>query len=435
MKRRQFLQRISAATLGATTFPTLIPGSALGKNGAVAPSNRLVMGCIGLGGQGTRGMAGGIWAPEGGFIGRPEIQVVAVCDVNAHNRNNARDIVNKKYGNEDCATYVDFRELLARRDIDILLAGTGERWHPLIAIAAAKAGKDLYCEKPMSVTIAEAKAMRAAVRRYGTVLQIGTQQRSSYSFRFACELVRNGYIGQLKTVVVAVGGGPTYKYCHLPAQPVPDWLDYDRWLGPIPWRPYNAGFVGAWMAFRDCSGGEMTNWGAHHFDIAQWGMGMDDSGPVEVIPPDGKNYPVLTYRYANGVTLVRDPERMKQFCGQNNGILFEGTEGKVAVWRYQVQTWPEHLARQKISSGGVHLHEADNHHTDFLNSVRARNQPGANASVACRSITVCHLGNIAYELGRSLRWDPATERFVNDADADRMLAREMRSPWQIEATT
>ncbi len=429
--RRRLLKNAARIGAGAIAFPHVVPSSALSLAGTTAPSSRIVMGCIGVGGQGTRGMAGGIWAPAGGFIGRSEVQVVAVCDVNARNRDNARNIVNTKYGNSDCAAYNDFRELLARPDIDALLIATGDRWHPLVSIAAAKAGKDMYCEKPISITIEEAKAMRKAMGRHGAVFQMGTQQRSSWSFRFACELVRNGYIGQVKTVTVGVGGPVGNRECNLPAEPVPDYLDYDMWLGPIPWRPYNAAFVGGWMGYRDCSGGEMTNWGAHHFDIAQWGLGMDESGPVEIIPPDGKDYKVLTYRYASGATVIRDPDRLQRECGQGNGVMFTGTEGKVAVWRYSLRTWPEQLIRQKIGPGEIHLHECDNHHTDFLRSVRTRSKSGSDIRIGCRSITVCHLGNIAYELGRPLRWDPVGEHFVNDPEAERLISREMRSPWHL----
>ncbi len=416
---------------GSAAAPCLFPASVLGRGSGIAPSNRIVMGCIGVGGQGTRGMAGGIWAPEGGFIGRPEIQVVAVCDVDARHRDAARSIVNQRYGNHDCTAYGDFRELLARKDIDAVLIATGDRWHPLISIAAARAGKDIYCEKPASVTIEEVKAMRKIIRRHGVVFQLGTQQRSSGIFRFACELVRNGYIGEIKTVTVAVvDGPPSFHEVNLPAEPVPEYLDYDMWLGPIPWRPYNSRFVGGWMGFRDCSGGGTTNWGAHHFDIAQWGLGMDESGPVEVFPPDGREFRVLTYRYANGIEVVRDPDRMKREAGQDNGVMFEGTKGKVAVWRYQMRTWPDHLIRQKIGPQEVHLHACENHHTDFLDAVRRRSDPGANIDVGCRSTTVCHLGNIAYELGRPIRWNPVEERFVDDPVADRFLARPMRSPWR-----
>ena len=185
------------------------------------------------------------------------------------------------------------------------------------------------------------------------------------------------------------------------------------------------------MAYRDCSGGEMTNWGAHHFDIAQWGLGMDDSGPVEIIPPDGKDYKVLTYRYANGAILTRDPEKFHRETGQGNGVMFTGTEGKVAVWRYTLRTWPENLIEQKISPDEIHLHASKNHHVDFLNSVRTRSKPGADIESNCRSITVCHIGNIAYRLKRPLQWDPENERFINDGQANRLLWRPMRSPWHL----
>jgi predicted dehydrogenase len=339
--------------------------------------------------------------------------------------------VNHKYGNRDCSAYRDFRELLARSDIDVVLIATGDRWHPLLSIAAARAGKDIYCEKPVSLTIEEAKVMREVIRRHRIVFQMGTQQRSSYQFRFACELVRNGYIGDVKEVVVAVGGPVSKQEKILPPQPVPDYLDYDFWLGPIPWRPYHPDFVAGWMGFRDCAGGEMTNWGAHHFDIAQWGLGMDSSGPVEIHPPDGKENFHLTYHYASGARMTRDPERMKRETGQDNGILFVGEKGKVAVWRYALETWPPNLVRQRLGPNEIHLHACDNHHTDFLNSVRSRQEPGSNLEIGCRSITVCHLGNIAYELGRPIRWDPGREEFVNDPTASRLLARAMRPPWHL----
>jgi predicted dehydrogenase len=426
--RRALLHR-AAGALGALALPQIVPASALGRGGRMAPSNRIVMAHIGVGGQGTQHVVGGPWTQKGGLTGRDDVQVVAVCDANRNRRENARGLVNQRYGAQDCVAYADFRELLARKDVDALLIATGERWHPYLSAAAATAGKDVYCEKPSSVTIAEVLALRDIIERTGIVFQAGTQQRSSYSFRFACELVRNGYIGQLKEVVVGVGGPPAYRECTLPAQPVPDWLDYDMWLGPAPWRPFNADYVGGWMAYRDCSGGEMTNWGAHHFDIAQWGIGQD--GPVEILPPNGKDIRVLTYRYANGVVLTRDPERTARESPDGNGVLFVGTKGKVAVWRYDLKTWPDNLKQQKIGPNEIHLHAAENHHTDFLNSVRTRSLPGANIRVAARSITVCHLGNIAYELGRPIQWDPVHERFVNDPDADRLFARRPRAPWHL----
>ncbi len=428
ISRRAFLKGAAAA---AVAFPYVVPASALGRGGKVAPSNRVVLAHIGVGGQGTQHVVGGIWTQAGGMTGRDDVQVVAVCDVNAKRAGNARNLVNQRYGSNGCALYRDFREVLARPDVDAVLIATGERWHPHITMAAARAGKDVYSEKPLSVTIQEALAVRDVVRRYGIVFEMGTQQRSSYAFRFACELVRNGYIGDVKEVLVGVGGPVAYRDCRLPAQPVPDWLDYDMWLGPPPWRPYNADMVGGWMAYRDFSGGEMTNWGAHHFDIAQWGLGMDNSGPVEIAPPNGKDVPVLTYRYASGALVMRDPERLARESGQDNGVMFIGTKGKVAVWRYDLQTWPESLKHQKIRPDEIHLHAADNHHTDFINAVKTRGAVSAPIGVGTRSITVCHLGNIAYELGRPVKWDPEHERFVDDPDADRLFARRLRAPWGV----
>jgi len=427
LSRRSFL----AGAAGALALPDVVPASALGRGGRVPPSERLVMGCIGVGGQGTQHVVGGIWTPSGGLVGREDVRVVALCDVNAQRLENARGLVNQRYGNKDCAVYRDYRELLARKDIDAVLIATGDRWHCAIAAAAARAGKHAYCEKPISLTISEAIQLRETVRRCGTVLQVGTQQRSSQSFRFACELVRNGYIGQLREVVVGVGGPPSFRDCHLPAEPVPEWLDYDMWLGPAPWRPYNSAYVGGWMAYRDFSGGEMTNWGAHHFDIAQWGIGAERSGPVEIAPPDGRDLRVLTYRYANGVVMTRDTDRTYRESPDGNGVLFVGTKGKVAVWRYDLKTWPDNLKRLKLGPNDIRLHEADNHHTDFVHAVRRGGRPGCDIETASRSITVCHLGNIAYEIGRPIRWDPAHERFVNDPEADRLLARPMRAPWRV----
>jgi len=420
MTRRTFL----SAAASAVAVPYVITSSALGANGRAPASERLLMAAIGAGGQGTRHIGGGIWVQGGGFLSKPDVQFVAVCDVNKNNLNRARDIVNKYYGNKNCKTYGDYRELLARDDIDIILCATGDRWHTPVSIAAARAGKDIYCEKPISLTVYEARALAHSIKRYGRIFQSGIQQRSWHEFRFACELVRNGYIGQLKHITVNVGGPPSE--CNLPdGGPPPDWLDYDMWLGQAPWRPFHPGLLG-WMAWKDYSGGEMTNWGMHMFDIAQWGAGMDESGPVEIIPPDGKDYRVLTYKYANGATMIRDT-----ITRPEPGVIFEGTEGKIEVTREYLATEPKHLLRQKIGPNEIHLYESKNHPDNFIECVKTRKRPASNADVGYRSITVCHLGNIAYWLKRPLKWDPENEKFVNDPEADRMLWREMRSPWTI----
>jgi len=418
--RRAFLR----ATASAVAVPYVITSSALGGKGRLPASERLVMGAIGTGGQGTRHIGGGIWIQGSGFLSKPGVQVVAISDVNKNNLNNAKGIINRFYGNKQCATYHDFHDLLARDDIDIILCATGDRWHTPVSIAAAKAGKDIYCEKPISLTVHEARALAHTMSRYGRIFQTGTQQRSWYEFRVACELARNGYIGDVKHVKVNVGGPP--EECNLPAQgSPPEWLDYDRWLGQAPWRPFHPDLLG-WMRWKDYSGGEMTNWGAHMFDIAQWGLGMDESGPVEILPPDGRQIKVLTYRYANGAIMTREP-----ISRPTPGVRFEGTEGMVEVSREHLITEPESLRRRKLGPNEIHLYQSKQHPDNFLECVRTRKRPASDASVGYRSITVCHLGNIAYWLKRPLQWDPTAEQFVNDPEADRMLWREMRSPWQI----
>ena len=410
--RREFLK----AAASTVALPYVITSSALGAAGRAPASERLVMGAIGVGGQCMRHITGGIWVQGGGYLSKPGVQVVAVADVNRNNLNNAKNIIDKHYGNKDCAAYKDFHQLLARSDIDIIMCGTGDRWHTPVSIAAAKAGKDIYCEKPISLTVYEARTLAREIKRYGRIFQTGTQQRSWYEFRFACELVRNGYIGDVKRIKVNVGGPP--EECNLPAGgPPPDWLDYDAWLGQAPWRPFHPEVLG-WMRWKDYSGGEMTNWGTHMFDIAQWGMGMDESGPVEIIPPDGKDFKVLTYRYATGTIMTH--EAISQ---PTPGVRFEGTKGMVEVTREALITEPDSLRRQKIGPTEIHLYESKEHPDNFLECVRTRKRPACDADVGYRSITVCHLGNIAYWLKRPLRWDPAKEQFANDPEADRMLWR------------
>ena len=426
ISRRQFLKSGVSIIGAAAAVPYIVRSSAMGKDGSIPPSERIVMGAIGVGGQGTRHIGGGIWVQGGGFLSKPYVQFVAVCDVNANNRDNARDIVNKFYGNKDCASYSDFRQLAERRDIDAVLVATPDHWHVLTSLAAVKSGKDVYCEKPLSLTIKEARELADAVNRFGRVFQVGTQQRSDRNFRFACELVRNGYIGQVKSITVNVGGPPVWS-CYAPEEPEPSWLDWNMWLGPAPWRPYTSAIApGGWMAYRDYSGGEMTNWGAHMFDVAQWGMGMDDSGPVEIIPPDGKEFKVLTYRYAGGTIMTRDG-----ISRPFPGVRFTGTDGFVEVSREHLETMPESLVRQEIRPDEIHLYESINHQDNFLECVKTRKRPASDAEAGCRSVTVCHLGNIAYWLERPLKWDPQKERFIGDGQADKMIGRAMRWPWRL----
>ena len=426
ISRRRVLKGAAAVAL-----PLAVPSSVLAGAENVPPSERTTMGWIGTGGQGTRLLAGGSWAPEGGFISRDRVHVSAVCDVNSKRREKARSIVNEHYGNNDCDAYKDYRRLLAREDIDAVVIATGERWHPLISIDAARAGKDIYSEKPLTLTIREARVEKREIRRAGRVFQTGTQQRSSQAFRFACELVRNGYIGEVERAVVGVGGPPSNYYCTLPGQSEPDWLDYDMWLGQVPWRPYHEDFVFGWMGYRSCSGGGMTNWGAHHFDIAQWGLGKDHTGPKEINPPGHEGCDVLTYRYEDGKVITRNPGRLQQELGRGNGVLFIGSEGKVGVWRYQVKTWPEKVARVTIDPDEERLYKSNDHYGNFLDCIRSRSRPVSDIGITHRSISICHLGNIAYWLDRPLEWNPRDEHFVDGPVADRMLSRKKRSPWHL----
>ncbi|HRS10097.1 MAG TPA: Gfo/Idh/MocA family oxidoreductase [Sedimentisphaerales bacterium] len=425
MDRRDFIKR-AAGTVAAAAFPCVVPSSVFAQGGQTPPSERITLGFIGCGKQSqhlTRS-----------FLNSPGTHVVAVCDVDKLKLARNKKIVEDHYANasgasyKGCDTYGDFRDLLARGDIDAVVISTPDHWHAINVIESCRAGKEIYCEKPLSQTVAEARAMVNAVREYDRVFQTGSMQRSDWHFRLGCELVRNGYIGQLQHITVGIGGPPEDR--PLAAQPVPDYLDWDMWLGPVLWRPYNEelappisfdGFPN-WRYHSEFGGGGMTDWGAHHFDIAQWGLGMDESGPVEIIPPDGKDYKVLTYRYANGVTMVRDSA---------NGVLFTGTEGKVETNRGHLKTWPDELKDVKLRAEEIHLYESSNHYVDWLDAIRKRSKPICDIETGCRSVTVCHLGNIAYKLQRPLKWDPAREVFVGDDEANRLLSRAYRSPWRL----
>ena len=413
--RRQFLKRAGGAALGVVASAYIIPSSVFAADGFVAPSNKINLGSIGVGGMGTGHLRD--------LVGRAEARVIAVCDVNSQRADNARNIVDEAYGAKGCAVYKDFRELLARGDIDAVFIATPDHWHILCATAAAKAGKDIYCEKPMSLTVEQGRAMVSTVRRYRRVFQTGSQQRSSFYFRQGCELIRNGYIGQVKSIVVGIKG-PAGD-CDLPAERAPEYIDWDMWLGPSPWRPYNDRIRRSWRRYWDYSGGEMTDWGAHHFDIAQWALGMDESGPVEIYPPDGKRE--VTYVYGKGVTLTRkEPKEWKDYS-----VLVTGTEGTVEMHREFLNTRPAALARYQIKPGEVHLYKSDDHKQNFFDCIRTRRLCIADVETGHRSVTVSHIGNIAYRLNRQLRWNPQKERFEGDEEANRFLSRPMRGPWQL----
>jgi len=433
--RRDFLKGVAVVAAA----PYVITSSALGAGGQAPASERIVMGCIGVGGQGSGDM------PR--FLSYGDVQVVAACDVDAARRDAARNAVERHYAAagaagtyKGCSAHTDFREVIAREDIDAVCIAAPDHWHALMSIAAAQAGKDVFCEKPLSLTVADGRAMVSAVRRFERVLQTGTQRRSSEVHRRICELVRNGRIGKLHTVEVSlpqghwvVGSPPSQGNVPLA---VPPGLDYDMWLGPAPWAPYTpmrCHFNFRWIY--DYSGGFMTDWGAHYNDLGQWGSDNDSTGPVEidgrgVFPPDGLFDTATSfrveYKYANGVRLICETK-------SPTGVRFIGTEGCVgfADDAQGVFSDPPSVWTSVIGPREIHLYKANDHHGNFLDCVRTRKDPSASVDVGHRSASMCHLGNISMWLGRKLQWDPVAERFVNDAGADRLLSRALRSPWRL----
>jgi len=427
--RRAFLRRAAG---GAAAFPYIVSSSALGKAGTVAASNRITMGCIGVGGRGTGVMQS--------FLATGEVQIVCICDVDANRRTKVKDLLADKYNSTGCATYSDFRELVARDDIDAVLIATPDHWHALPTIEAAKAGKSIYCEKPLALTIDQGRKMVDVVHRYGVVFQAGTQQRSEERFRRACELARNGRLGKIHTIEVEIPGSMSLDGFYF--EPVPKGLDYDMWLGPAPKAPYSPKRVHSfgWRWILDYAGGCVTDWGAHHIDIAQWAMGTTGTGPVEVhgkgvFPKDGLFNAAVHWRfeckYNNGVTVVCFA-RGEFVPGQYpNGIKFIGEKGWLFVNRGRIDASPKSILKEEIGPDEVHLYKSSNHSRNFIDCIRTKKPTAAPIEQAHRSVTVCHLANIAMRLGRRIRWDPTAEKIIGDEQAGRMLSRSMRSPWHL----
>ncbi|MBN1441653.1 MAG: Gfo/Idh/MocA family oxidoreductase [Planctomycetes bacterium] len=412
VSRRGFLRRAGAAAAGAIAGPTFAARNILGA------SDRIVMGCIGCGGMGTGDM--------NALKSTGAVEYAAVCDVYAPHRER-----NAAMNGPSCQSYLDFRDVLDRRDIDAVNCGTPDHWHGLIAIAACQAGKDIYCQKPLSLTIEQGRAMVTAARRYNRVFQTGSQQRSESNFRYACELVRNGRIGKLLSIRTSVGGNKLIDW--EPDTDPPEGLDWDFYLGPAPRVPFNRRrFIWDFRWFYDYSGGNLTDWGAHHNDIAQWGLGMDGSGPIEIdgrgmFPQHGMMDTPLTYevkyRYSSGVELVCD--------SSGNGVWFHGSEGEVYVNRGQLASKPAEIIQEPTRADEIHLYESSNHYQNFVDCVRSRKTPVCDVETGHRSVTVCHLGNISIRLGRPIRWDPGAEEVIGDEEANRWRSRPMRAPWHL----
>lgn len=426
INRRGFLKRAAGAS-AVVGFPYLVRPSALGKAGSFAPSERITLGFIGTGGHGRS-------VNLKNFLGNADAQAVAVCDVDPVNRNIARDMVNKKYGNAGCATYSDFRDVLARGDIDAVMISTPDHWHVPISIAAAKAGKDVECEKP-TLTIKEGRVLCDVMKRYGRVFQWSTEDRSVYEYHRMCELVRNGRIGKVHTIRVELPGGPDTPGNPIP-MPVPKGFDYDMWLGPAPLAPYTKDRIHwnfRWI--QDYSGGQLTDWGAHLLDGAQWGNNSEHTGPVEVegkgkFWPDGLYDTAIEYRieykYADGVRLI--------VTSGTPSLRFEGSEGWIGNrgWRAPLQAEPKSILNSVIGPNEIHLYTCKaGEQRNFLDCVKSRKDCYFPPEIGQRCFTIAHMGNISMLLGRKLRWNPDTERFVNDEQANRMLSRAMRSPWRL----
>ncbi|MHC4573981.1 MAG: Gfo/Idh/MocA family protein [Planctomycetota bacterium] len=412
--RRRFLNKALRLSTGLISFPYFVPSSALGKPAGITPSNRITLGFIGVGGRGRFNMRA--------FMAEPDVEIVAVCDVDAAHREKARIAA----GLLPPACCSDFQNLLDRKDIDAVVISTPDHWHVPIAVAAAKAGKDIFCEKPLSLTIAEGRALCDAVKRHARIFQTGSQQRSDALFHLACRLVRTRRIGKLTIIKVGLPGSTTSG--PQPVMPVPHGFDYDMWLGPAPWKPYTkARCHGKFRHIFDYSGGKFIDWGAHHLDIVQLALGADNSGPVEIagwgqFPKEGIYDTAVKYdinfTYADGTHVNASTQHQ-------GGIRFEGTRGWVFVNRGVIDAHPKSL----LKNTGILRY--DTHVRNFLNCVKLRREPTAPVEAAHRSATVCHLGNIAMLLGRKLTWDPQNERFINDPEAQRMTARSMRAPWRL----
>jgi len=351
----------------------------------------------------------------------------------------AKSIVDKKYQNTDCKAYLDFRELIARGDLDAICTATPDHWHAIIAIAAVEAGLDVHAQKPLARTIRESRAIVEAVKKYGVVWQTGSQQRSERNFRRACELVRNGRIGKVYRVEVGLPDG--FDTGIKPVLDVPEGLDWDFWLGPAPWRPYmdfgQGGCHWHWRWIMDYSGGQLTDWAGHHIDIANWGLDLERTGPVEisgkgVYPTEGLyDVPIaykFTCRYANGIEMVvaNDSQQPK-----GRGAVWYGDKGWIQVNRGKFDAEPKSVLDSVIGPDEIHLYHSDDHKGNFLDCVRSRAETVAPPEVAHRAISVGLLGEIAMLTGRTLKWDPEKEIFINDDEANRLLSRPMRSPWHL----
>jgi predicted dehydrogenase len=428
--RRDFLTRSAAAVAGAVILPQIIPSTAMGLGGKLPPSDRIVMGAIGTGSQGTGNLKG--------FLGRvKELQFVAVCDVDTSHAANAKGLIDQINKNSDCRTYGDYREFLEKEKLDAVSIALPDHWHGLIYSAAANKKLDVYGEKPLARTINDSKAIVSAVKNNNIVWQTGSWQRSLENFRRGAELAVNGRIGKLTRVEVGLPDGGR-GIGTPPVMEVPAELNWEMWLGPAPKVPYRGVSHWNWRWILDYSGGQLTDWTGHHIDIAQWGFGMERSGPVEIVgegvyPRDGiYNAPVeydFNCKYANGIEMrVANASRLRM----GMGATWYGEKGWIHVDRGNVllASDPKILA-EVIGENEIHLYKSDNHIGNFLECVKSRKETVAPVEIAHRSITVGLLGEIAMTTGQKIQWDPEKQEIIGNPVASRLLTRPYRQPWNV----
>ena len=421
--RRRFLTSSLAAAGGLIAAPQIVRSETLGNGARAAPNSRIGMGFIGMGLISNNHLRS--------FSNMGDIQPIAICDVKDWALEKSLETL-AEIGHENILTTPRFEEILERPDIDVICITTPDHWHAAMAIAAMKAGKDVYIEKPMTLTIEEGKAIIEAEQKYGRIVQVGSQQRSQQHFRIAANLVRNGLIGEVKDIYCRLGHFP-WPPDPEETVPVPEGLDYDRWLGPAPFEEYSdhrvlGQYSGGWRCYWDYGGRKFGDWGAHHFDIVQWALGRDDTGPVEFIPAGHDGYDYHHHRYADGITVWRDRKP-----DHDHMIRFIGSEGEVHVSRGRVASLPENLVRHQFTDDDIQLRVSNNHRRDFIEAVKSREPSICPASVGHRTATICHVSAIAQRLERPLLWDPVAEQITNDEEARAMQTRDRREGYELPA--
>ncbi len=428
--RRNFIKHSAMALAGYMILPRFVLGGVRYDGSKyIPPSDMISLGFIGCGKQGR--------ILSNYFLTTNEIRIAALSEVYKDKTELMLKTIktnqekNKQATNDDIGVYNDFRELLTRKDIDAVVIATPDHWHAAVAVRAAEAGKDVYCEKPLALTVKEGRAMVNAARKHNRVFQTGSMQRSWPEFRQAVEIIRNGFIGEIKSIKVNVGPPPIVY--DLAEEPVPEGLDWKKWLGPNEFKHFNSELAPPitkdvypnWRKYKEFGGGQVTDWGAHMFDIAQWALDMDDSGPTEIFAPDA-DHPFLTYKYKNNIIMTHEKWEW------NNAVIFTGTEGELRIARGKLETTPASIKDKPIADTQKHVYKSENHYKDFLNAMRKRTKPICDVEIGHRTATVCNIGNIAYEVKRPLKWDPKKEKFKDDAEANALLGRPMLNEWAIK---